>query len=281
MTRRIDSHQHFWLTARGDYGWLTPDLAPIYRDFLPADLAPLLAECAIGMTILVQAAPTIAETEFLLTLADSTDAVAGVVGWVDFESPDAVADIARLATHPKLVGLRPMIHDIADARWMLHPAFGPAFEAIIAQGLVFDALVRPPHLPHLDTLATRYPDMTIVVDHGAKPLVATGTREPWARDLSRLAMHPRVVCKLSGLATEAGPDWTAATLRPFMDLIADTFGAQRLLFGSDWPVLNLAGTYRQWFGIVKGFVESRPDLDEAALFGGNAERIYLGRNRKD
>lgn len=281
MTQRIDSHQHYWRTARGDYGWLTADLGSIYRDFLPKDLAPVIAECGIEATILVQAAPTAAETEFLLDIAATTPSVAGVVGWVDFESPEVVADVVRLARNPKLVGLRPMIHDIADERWMLRPAFDRVFRTIAAQGLVFDALIRPPHLPHLDTLATRYPDLSIVVDHGAKPLIATGIREPWARDLSRLAMHGNVVCKLSGLATEAGAGWNAATLRPFMDLIADIFGTKRLLFGSDWPVLNLAGTYRQWFDIAKDFVGSRADLDADALFGGNAARVYLARSGKD
>ncbi len=281
MIPRIDSHQHYWRIARGDYGWLTPDLGPIYRDFLPDDLAPLATECGIDATILVQAAPTVAETEFLLDIAVRTPSVAGVVGWVDFEAPEAIADIARLAKNPKLVGLRPMIHDIADERWMLRPIFDRVFRTIAAQGLVFDALVRPPHLPHLDTLATRYPELSIVVDHGAKPLIATGAREPWARDLSRLAMCANVVCKLSGLATEAGKNWNTATLRPFMDLIADIFGGKRLLFGSDWPVLNLAGSYRQWFDIVRDFVESRADLDAAAVFGGNAARIYLARSGKE
>lgn len=280
MTRRIDAHQHYWRIVRNDYGWLTPDLGPIHRDFLPADLAPLIAECGIEATILVQAAPTIAETEFLLDIAAETPGVAGVIGWVDFESADALADIARLAENPKLVGLRPMIHDIADDRWMLRPAFDRVFRTIIAQGLVFDALVRPPHLPHLDTLASRYPDLAIVIDHGAKPLIAAGIREPWARDLSRLAMHGNIACKLSGLATEAGPDWGEETLRPFMDLVADLFGPNRLLFGSDWPVLNLAGTYSQWFNLVETFAESRADLDAGALFGGNAERIYLTRETK-
>lgn len=281
MTFRIDAHQHYWRLARSDYGWLTPDLGPIYRDFLPDDLAPLTDDCGIDATILVQAAPTLAETEFLLDIAGRTPSVAGVVGWIDFEAPAAIADIVRLAENPKLVGLRPMIHDIADERWMLRPIFDRVFRTIAAQGLVFDALVRPPHLPHLDTLATRYPELSVVVDHGAKPLIATGLREPWARDLSRLAMHANVVCKLSGLATEAGKNWNAATLRPFMDLIADTFGGDRLLFGSDWPVLNLAGSYRQWFDIARDFVESRADLDAAAVFGANAARIYLARSGKE
>lgn len=281
MTRRIDSHQHFWRIARGDYGWLTPALGPIHRDFMPADLAPLIAACGIGETILVQAAPTLAETEFLLDIAARTPSVAGVVGWVDFESPDAIAEIVRLAKNPKLVGLRPMIHDIADERWMLRPAFERVFGTISAQGLVFDALVRPPHLPYLDALAVRHPDLTIVIDHGAKPLIAAGIREPWARDMSRLAMHPNVSCKLSGLVTEAGQGWDEARLWPFMDLVADVFGTRRLLFGSDWPVLNLAGTYGQWFDIVTSFVGNRADLDEAAVFGGNAERIYLARRAKE
>ncbi len=177
----IDAHQHFWRIARGDYGWLTPALAAIYRDFGPADLAPILARHGIDATILVQAAPTVAETRFLLDLAGETPFVAGVVGWAPFAAADAADRIARLAEEPKLVGLRPMVQDEADDDWLIRPALGPAFDAMIAHGLVFDALVLPRHLPRLLRVLERHPDLVVVVDHGAKPRIRDGALAPLGR----------------------------------------------------------------------------------------------------
>ena len=166
---QIDSHQHFWRLDRGDYGWLTPQLAPIYRDFSPDDLAPVLARHDIARTILVQAAPTVAETEFMLEIASRTPWVAGVVGWVEFTAEDAPETIARLAADRTLVGLRPMVHDIADVDWLARADLAPAIRAMIEHDLVFDALVKPPHLPALRRFIERFPELRIVIDHGAKP----------------------------------------------------------------------------------------------------------------
>ena len=166
---RIDSHQHFWRLSRGDYGWLTPALKPIYRDFEPADLAPHLAQHDIASTILVQAAPTEAETHHLLALAAPTPFVAGVVGWTDFEAHDAPARIAALAADPLLVGLRPMAQDIPDPDWLAKPTLAPAFAALKEHGLVFDALVKPPQIPALLTLLERETELPVVIDHGGKP----------------------------------------------------------------------------------------------------------------
>ena len=203
----IDAHQHFWQLNRGDYGWLTPDLKPLYRDFMPDDLTPHLQQTGIDGTILVQAAPTIAETEFLLKIADETPFVLGVVGWVDFAASSAVEDIARLAENPALVGLRPMIQDIADDDWMLRPDLAPAFDAMIKADLTFDALVLPRHLPRLRKLLSRYPDLRTVIDHGAKPDISGGQFDTWANDISIIANESSAYCKLSGLLTEAGADW--------------------------------------------------------------------------
>ncbi len=193
---RIDAHQHFWRRDRGDYHWLTPALAPIYRDYLPADLAPQLAAAGIGRTILVQAAATVAETRFMLDLARENAFIAGVVGWVDFESADAPVAIDELARNSALVGLRPMIQDIPDTEWMLRESLEPAFESMIDHGLVFDALVKPPHLPALLELAARYPDLSMVLDHGAKPPIASGDVSAWKRDVALLARNTPMVCKL-------------------------------------------------------------------------------------
>jgi L-fuconolactonase len=239
---RIDAHQHFWRLSRGDYGWLTPALGPIHRDFLPEDLAPLLAVAGIGKTILVQAAPTVAETEFMLEIAEKTPFVAGVIGWVDFSAPDAAAIIARLAENPMLVGLRPMIHDIADPYWMLRPDLLPAFEALQRHNLVFDALVKPPHLRALLALARRHPEMPIVIDHGAKPLIAAGVLDPWREEMAALAALPNISCKLSGLVTEAGDAWDVGKLKPYVDHLIGCFGPARLIFGRSArsrPVMTL------------------------------------------
>jgi L-fuconolactonase len=272
---RIDAHQHFWRLARGDYGWLTPDLAAIHRDFMPEDLAPLLAAAGIERTILVQAAPTLAETRFLLDIAAGAGFVAGIVGWVDFERADAPQTIAQLAENPLLVGLRPMIHDLPDPDWMLKPAFDAVFAAMTRHRLVFDALIRPVHLPRLAILAGRYPDLDIVIDHAAKPAIGAGRLDPWRGDIGDLAAHPRVSCKLSGLVTEAGAGWDLARLRPYCDHLVATFGGRRLLFGSDWPVCTLAAGYPEWLAAAEALVAPLDAAARAAIFGGNAARIYL------
>jgi L-fuconolactonase len=277
----IDAHQHFWRVDRGDYGWLTPALGPIFRDFLPDNLAPLLAAHGITGTILVQAAPTVAETRFMLDLARATPFVKGVVGWVDFEAADAPDTIAQLAGDSLLVGLRPMVQDIADDGWLLRLSLRPALEAMVAHGLVFDALVLPRHLPRLARFIARYPDLAVVVDHGAKPLIRESVREPWATHLAEVASAPRVMCKLSGLVTEAKPDWQPEDIAPYAEHILESFGLQRVVFGSDWPVVNLAGGYDRWRKAVLDLIQHATPSDRAAILGGNAQRLYLGRRGRN
>ncbi len=274
---RIDAHQHFWSLARGDYGWLTPALGPIHRDFGPADLAPLLAAHGIERTILVQAAPTEAETAYLLDLAVKTPFVAGIVGWTDFDAPDVAERITTLAADPLLVGLRPMVQDIADDNWLARPALAPAFEAMAANGLVFDALLKPRHIPAMLTVLERHPDLACVIDHGAKPDLITGDLAAWRDGMSALAEHPRLTCKLSGLVTEASPDWTLETLRPVVDHLLTTFGPERLIFGSDWPVVTLRASYAQWFQAAATLLASLTEAQRFAVFGGNAQKLYLSR----
>jgi L-fuconolactonase len=271
---RIDAHQHFWRLARGDYGWLTADLAAIHRDYEPADLTPLLKSGGIERTVLVQAAPSDAETDFLLRLAETTDFVAGVVGWADFEAEDAAHRIAALAAREKLVGLRPMIQDIPDPRWMLNEAIEPAIEAMVEEGLTFDALVKPQHLPILIEFAVRHPGLDIVIDHAAKPDIAAGAFDDWARDLRALAAGTRLVCKLSGLATEAAPGWSVETLRPYVEVLVQAFGADRLMWGSDWPVLNLNGDYARWLDAAETLLAGLSEAERDAIFGGTASVFY-------
>lgn len=271
--RRVDSHQHFWRLSRGDYSWLTPELRPLYRDFEPAHLLPFLERCAVDQTILVQAAPTVAETNFLLDLADTHDFIAGVVGWIDFEAANAANVLATLRERKKLVGIRPMIQDIPDTSWMLKPVLTPAFEALIEQDLVFDALVKPPHLPMLLQLAKRHTDLRIVVDHAAKPAIALGAFDTWARDIERIARETSAVCKLSGLVTEASVAERDA-LAPYVNHILDCFGPSRLMWGSDWPVCELVCRYDEWFALSEQLLSQLSPSERASIFGDVARATY-------
>ena len=273
---RIDAHQHFWTLARGDYGWLTPDLAAIYCDFAPDDLEPLLAAADIEGTVLVQAAPTISETEFMLSLADKTPFIKGVVGWVDYEAADAPDQIARLANHPVLVGLRPMIQDIDDDDWMLRETLSPAFAAMQDADLTFDALTLPRHLPNLSHLLDRQKGLRVVIDHGSKPLIRDRVISGWDTDMTALAQQTDAFCKLSGLITEASADWSIDDLRPYVDHLLSTFGPDRLIWGSDWPVATLAGRYERWLEATDMLLGELDESARAAIYGGNALRAYPG-----
>lgn len=274
MTLRIDSHQHFWNPSRGDYGWLTPELQTLYRPFGPDDLEFLIEETGVGGTVLVQAAPTVEETEYMLGLADATDWVLGVVGWVDFADPNALAHVDRLARHKKLKGFRPMIQDIPDVDWMLKQELDWAFRSLVAHDLAFDALVKPEHLPNLLALLGRYPELRVVIDHGAKPRIRAGEFDEWAKDMRALARDTRALCKLSGLVTEAGPDWSVDKLRPYVDHLMECFGPGRLLWGSDWPVCTLASGYRRWVDAAEELTAACSAGERLAIFGGNATAFY-------
>jgi len=272
----IDAHQHFWQLSRGDYGWLRPEAGPLYRDYLPADLAPILKEHDVGATVLVQAAPTEAETHFLLGLAREHAFIAGVVGWVDFEAADATVRIAALATAGagKLKGLRPMIQDIPDPRWIARPSLDAAFEALVAHELVFDALVRPVHLEALRERLLRHPRLRAVLDHAGKPDIARGALKPWAAALERLAGDTAICCKLSGVLSEAGARRSTADLTPWVAQLFASFGAERVLWGSDWPVLNAAGSYGEWLGLAEQLIERCAPGGAAQVLSGNAHRLY-------
>lgn len=271
---RIDAHQHFWAIERGDYGWLTPDLAPLYRDFQPDDLAPVLQAHGIDGTVLVQAAPTVTETHYMLGLAEHHTFIKGVVGWVDFEAANAPDVIADLAQNRYLVGLRPMIQNIPDDDWMLLDALTPAFEQMAALGLVFDALTLPRHLPNLLTLLSRHRDLKVVIDHGSKPEIAHGNFDDWARAMTDLARDTQASVKLSGLVTEAAADWTTNDLRPYVDHLLEAFSPSRIIWGSDWPVCTLASSYERWCETTSDVLSARTEVEREAVLGGNAIRMY-------
>lgn len=273
----VDAHHHVWRLARGDYGWLqpTPAFAPIYRDFNLDELRPQLAAADIGATVLVQAAPTVAETHYLLEVAkQSAGLVRGVVGWVDLGARDTVETLAVLAADPLLKSVRPMLHDLADPKWILRPEVQPALAALPALGLRFDALVRPRELPALRAMLVAHPDVPVIVDHCAKPDIAGGGWQPWAADIAAIAAQSTANCKLSGLLTEAGAAWTVDALRRYVDHVIKCFGVERVIWGSDWPVLTLAASYSEWHAASAALLESLSAEERSAVRGGNARRFY-------
>jgi L-fuconolactonase len=273
---RIDAHRHFWRPARGDYGWLTPDLAPLWRDFLPADAAPQLRARGIAGCVAVQAAETLAESRWLLEQAAANPWIVGVVGWVDVQSPTAVADAEALAARGPLVGLRPMLQD-REPGWILDDRARPLLEWLAHTGRGLDALVRPQHLGAIDELVARHPDLLVVVDHAAKPALREGRGwagfRAWSRGMATLARHGACV-KLSGLLTEAAAGAGAAELRPAFDVLLEHFGPERMLWGSDWPVLGLAADHARWCDVTDELLAPLDDDDRAWVLGGAAARFY-------
>lgn len=271
---RIDSHQHFWQLSRGDYTWLTPKLELLYRDFLPNDLAPILKSSQVTKTVLVQAAATTAETEFMLSIARQTDFVSGVVGWIDMESDNALAHLEHFSQSPYFKGIRPMIQDIEDVNWMLKAELAPVFELLIAKNLTFDALVLPEHLDALYTLIQRYPALKVVVDHGAKPGISNKSSPEWFEKIALIASQNSVFCKLSGLVTEAGQDPHFEQLAPYMEHLLVCFGAERLMWGSDWPVVETSTNYTSWLGHVETFLEPLTSKEQQCIWAGTAKQFY-------
>jgi len=271
---RIDAHQHYWDPARGDYPWMRDAPKVLQRTFDPADLAPMLRQCGITATVLVQAAPTVAETRYLLHLAEQTPTVAGVVGWIDFTDPRERTTLEQLAAHTHLVGIRPMVQDIPDDAWILRRDLDWAFDAIAEMQLAFDALGYARHARNFLRRLERHPDLRVVIDHGMKPDIARAQFAPWATDMRDLARHTNALCKLSGLATQTLPGADPATLRPYMEHLLETFGAQRLMWGSDWPVASAAIAYGDWFDLCEDLLASCSDAERQRIFGLNAVNVY-------
>ena len=271
---KIDAHQHFWALKRGDYGWLTADLKPLYQDFAPSDLQPLLTENGIEGTILVQAAPTVAETRYMLSLAKDHSFIKGVVGWVDFEADDALDTLAELTTDPKLVGIRPMIQDIENDDWMLNEQFTPVYQQLIKDDVIFDALTLPQHLTNLKQLIDQHPDLKVVIDHASKPEIADGNIKSWATQMADIAASSNACVKLSGMVTEAGTNWTIEKLKPYVDHLLEHFGPARMIWGSDWPVCTLASSYTHWCDTTDALLNDLDESEKSAVTGGNAIRVY-------
>lgn len=271
---RIDAHQHFWHLANPFTDWPTPDLAAIHRDFGPDELAPLLEQARIDGTVAVQAAPKIAETEYLLALADTAPMVRAVVGWIDFAATDAIDQLRRLSSHHAFRGVRPMLQSIDEPSWILRPEFGPVFEAMIELDLRFDGLVHHGQIAQLSRLAGRYPELRIVLDHGGKPDIAAQAIAQWSDDVAELGSMPNVSSKLSGLWTEAGGNHARNRIEPYVQRLIDSFGPSRLMWGSDWPVVGLAGAYSDWLDQCEAMLSALSADDRAMVFGGTAAEFY-------
>lgn len=269
----IDAHQHFWRIGRNDCVWPTPDLTAIHRDFGPEDLRAAAGRDLVG-AVTVQSQPSDADTDWLLRLAQDEPLVLGVVGWVDLLSPQAPERIAALAAHPKFKGVRPMLQNLSDDAWIARPDLAPAIDALVAHDLSLDALVFTRHLSHLLSLATGRPDLRIVIDHGAKPPIAQGAFAEWAEAMSRLAALPQVHCKLSGLLTEARSDQAPDAITPYAEKMIALFGPDRLMWGSDWPVVNLAVDYAAWRDKARGLAALQDAAIAREVFFDVARRFY-------
>lgn len=279
MTGMIDAHQHYWHPTRGDYDWMPKGHPVLDRPWMPSDLAPHLERHGITQTVLVQAAATVNETEYMLGIADATPSVAGVVGWVDFENRDDLKHLERLKHHPKFCGVRPMIQDIADVDWMLRDDIVWAFDALVDLDLTFDALGFPRHLDNFLTLLTRHPKLRTVIDHCMKPqirdqMAGKDAFTDWAAGISRLADETGACLKLSGLVTEADEGWTIDDVRPFAEHVLSAFGPQRVMWGSDWPVCQLRASYDQWRQTTEALCTGFSEDDRARIFGGTAQEFY-------
>lgn len=274
---RIDAHQHFWHPARGDYHWMPQDNDVLSRPYDPSHLRPEIARHGITNTVLVQAAATVTETDYLLGIADATSEVAGVVGWVDFENAGDAETLARLAKHPKFLGVRPMIQDIPDDDWMLRDNVQWGYRSVNDLDLTFDALGFPRHLANFLTILTRYPDMRVVIDHCMKPPIRDHSEDTfrfWADGMARIAAETGAFCKLSGIVTEAAEDWTVADLRPYANHVLEAFGPNRVMWGSDWPVCRLHSEYDRWQAAAEDLTQSLTNEECAQIFGRTAAAFY-------
>ena len=272
----VDSHQHFWDLDRLDYEWIPPAPNVLARSYLPEDLAPLLERNLVSRTVLLQAHSSVEESRFLLDLADDNDFIAGVVGWVDLTSSNVGDVLDELARRPRLVGIRHQVHDEPDEAWILRDDVVRGLREVAQHGLAYDLLLRPQHLKYVRALAERVPDLRMVVDHLAKPLITDGLMEPFAADIAAVAAVPGVYCKVSGMITEADhANWTVENLKPYVAHVIEHFGFDRLMWGSDWPVCLLAA--KEYDDVRAATIDAMGDVTHeqwARFMGGSAIDFY-------
>lgn len=272
---RIDSHQHFWKYSPDQYPWMTEKLSLLRQDKLPQDLKPLLAAHGLDGSVAVQARQSLEESRWLLQLADEHPIVKGVVGWVDLRRPAVERDLAELARHPKFVGVRHVAQDEPDDDFLARPEFVRGVGKLKPFNLAYDLLIFPRQLPAAIRLVEQLPEQRFILDHIAKPPIRDGTLEPWATQIRTLAKFPNVSCKVSGLVTEAKWDsWQPGDFKPYLDIVCDAFSTSRLMYGSDWPVCLLAGTYDRVFGLADNYFAACSPEAKAQIFGQTAANAY-------
>jgi L-fuconolactonase len=272
---RIDTHQHFWKYNDRDYGWMSAAMDKLRSDRLPIDLFPLMKTAGIDGTVAVQARQSLEESEWLLQLAAEHSFIRGVVGWVDLGSERVVEQLEQFSRHPKFRGVRHVVHDEPDDRFMLRPAFLDGLSQLKRFGLTYDLLLFPRHLPVACEVVKRFPEQLFALDHIAKPPVRTGNVGPWSQDLRRLAAFPNVFCKISGLVTEANwNSWKPQDFAPYIEVVLDAFGSQRLMIGSDWPVCTLAAEYRTVIELSLGYIKQLSATEQHAILEDNPRQFY-------
>jgi L-fuconolactonase len=274
MRRCIDSHQHFWKYSEAEYPWI-PHGSPLHRTWLPADLESIQRQLGLNGSIAVQARQSAKENEWLLGLADKHPSILGVVGWVDLRSEHVEEQLEKFSAHPKFVGVRHVAQDEPDDRFLVGTNFMRGIAQLERFDLCYDLLIFPKQLPAAIELVRNFPSQPFVLDHCAKPLITAGIREPWSTQIRELAASPNVLCKVSGIVTEADPsNWNPAQLHPYFETIVDAFGPQRLMWGSDWPVCLLASEYSRWFETTRAWTQEWSDLEKDAFYGGTAVKFY-------
>jgi L-fuconolactonase len=276
---RIDSHQHFWHYNPVDHAWMSEAMGTIKRDFLPEDLKPLLESIGFDGCVAVQARQNLDETRWLLALAERNTFIRGVVGWVDLRSKHLPAQLAEFASHPRLVGVRHVVHDEPDDRFMIDQDFRRGISQLAEFGLAYDLLLFPKHLPVAVELVKEFPYQRFVLDHIAKPRTADGLLSPWQEDLMELAGYDNVTCKLSGMVTEGDwASWKAGDFQRYLDVVFAAFDPNRLMIGSDWPVCTAAASYATTMQIVIDYLQPFSGEVQAGILGDNCARIYKIRD---
>jgi len=272
---KIDAHQHFWIYDQKEYSWINDEMSILKRDFLPYDLKKEITSIGFDGSIAVQARQTIDETKWLIKLAGQNDIIKGVVGWLDIRSPKFKYQLEKYAKHTKLVGIRHVVQDEPDDRFMLRSEFIEGIRELENYSLVYEILILEKQLPAAAELVSRFPNHRFVLNHIGKPKISYTLLEPWKSLISELAEYPGVYCKISGMVTEVDwRNWQNEDFRPYLDTVFEAFGSKRILYGSDWPVCTVAASYKDVFNIVNDYIEQFSPDDKNKIMGENATRLY-------
>ena len=271
----FDSHHHLWKFNTRDYGWIDESMEVLRRDYIPADLESEIRKAGVSGTIVVQARQSLEETSWLLEMAGMNPLIRGVVGWVDLQSTEVGQQLDRFAAHPKFVGVRHVIHDEPDDGFMLRPAFVKGIEKLAGYNLTYDLLLFPKHLERAIELVSMFPEQKFVLDHISKPFIKSGIIQPWKDDIEALAAQPNVWCKISGMVTEADQKgWKYEDFIPYLEVVSEAFGTDRIMLGSDWPVCRLAGEYEDVMEIPRRYFQALPDEEKQKVFTANCVEFY-------